>query len=381
MALTGDPDGPPLAPDTTAASLADDLLAPFGLDAGVLAERAAHLGLQRAGLLSCGGATALLEGSDGWMALALPRPDDLHMVPALLGIEMPEADPWPPVTAAVRHRPVDEVVDQAVLLGMAAGRVGASAEAAVSVEGAPRARSGTAAHPVVADLSALWAGPLCSHLLQRAGATVVKVESTPRPDGARSGVGSFFDLLNHGKASVSVDLTTPEGRAHLARLVETADIVITSSRRRAFDQLGLEPNAFLAGGADRVWVAVTGHGWQHDRVGFGDDAAATAGLVAWGADGRPRFAADAIADPLCGTLAAHHALECWHAGGRWFIDAPLAGAARRCVPAGGTGTALAAGAVGDGGWAIDEERVAPPQRREADGPAEALGASTRRITG
>ena len=40
-------------------------------------------------------------------------------------------------------------------------------------------------HPLVVDLSALWAGPLCAHLLGLAGARVVKVESLGRPDGAR----------------------------------------------------------------------------------------------------------------------------------------------------------------------------------------------------
>ena len=44
-----------------------------------------------------------------------------------------------------------------------------------------------AAPPRIVDLSALWAGPLCAHLLQLAGASVVKLESTRRPDGARFG--------------------------------------------------------------------------------------------------------------------------------------------------------------------------------------------------
>ncbi|EUA43140.1 hypothetical protein I552_7881 [Mycobacterium xenopi 3993] len=34
---------------------------------------------------------------------------------------------------------------------------------------------------LVADLSSLWAGPLCAQLLARAGAVVVKVESPARP--------------------------------------------------------------------------------------------------------------------------------------------------------------------------------------------------------
>ena len=61
------------------------------------------------------------------------------------------------------------------------------------------------------DLSALWAGPLCGDLLARAGASVVKVESTQRPDGARRGSRAFFDLLNGRKRSVALDLRSREG--------------------------------------------------------------------------------------------------------------------------------------------------------------------------
>ena len=52
---------------------------------------------------------------------------------------------------------------------------------------------GTAAAPrepselLVADLSSMWAGPLCGQLLARAGATVVKVETRGRPDGTAPG--------------------------------------------------------------------------------------------------------------------------------------------------------------------------------------------------
>ena len=38
---------------------------------------------------------------------------------------------------------------------------------------------------LVADLSSMWAGPLCGQILAAAGATVVKVESPGRPDGTR----------------------------------------------------------------------------------------------------------------------------------------------------------------------------------------------------
>ena len=142
---------------------------------------------------------------------------------------------------------------------------------------------------VVVDLSALWAGPLCGDLLARAGATVVKVESTQRPDGARRGPREFFDLLNGHKRSVALDLQSHDGVRVLHDLVRRADVVIEASRPRALAQLGVDGPDLVRAGGPRVWVSITGYGRSGDaanRVAFGDDAAAAGGLVVW-RDGRP----------------------------------------------------------------------------------------------
>ena len=102
----------------------------------------------------------------------------------------------------------------------AAGRAGRGRRRGVPPAAAERttarARTGAAPHPRVVDLSALWAGPLAASLLQRNGAEVIKVEDTRRPDGARRGDAAFYDLLNAGKRSVALDLSSP-GRPGAAR--------------------------------------------------------------------------------------------------------------------------------------------------------------------
>lgn len=375
MALTGDADGPPLAPATDAAAVADRLLAPFGLDAGVLSERAAHLGFRRRGRISCGGATRLVEAADGWFALALARDEDLDMVPALLHLDRPDGDPWAAIERIARTRSVEEIVEQGALLGLAISVVDAE-PGSIRIHGAPRSDADpNRPAPLVVDLSALWAGPLCTHLLGRWGARIVKIESRHRPDGARRGVASFHDLLNHGKASWSVDTTTSSGRERFRDLVMAADVVVSSSRQRALDQLGLDPDEFLGAGTDRIWVAITGHGWTSNRIAFGDDAAAAAGLVARGDDGAPRFAGDALADPLCGIHAAHRIRRLWGEGGRWFLDLPLTGVAAEFRPTGPTRAAE----PGPAGWVIDGEPVVEPLARPADGPAAPLGADDGRF--
>jgi crotonobetainyl-CoA:carnitine CoA-transferase CaiB-like acyl-CoA transferase len=181
----------------------------------------------------------------------------------------------------------------------------------------------------VVDLSSLWAGPLAGSLLRHAGARVVKVESTTRPDGARSGPKSLFQSLNHGKESVTFDFTSPSGRRELRDLVSRADAVITSARPRALEQLGLDPVAMVRAGGPAVWLAITGYGDDAaaaGRVAFGDDAAAAGGLVVWDDDG-PCFCADAIADPATGLAGAAAVLAILATGRRAVAVASMAAVA------------------------------------------------------
>ena len=152
------------------------------------------------------------------------------------------------------------------------------------------------------DLSALWAGPLATALLAESGATVTKVESTTRPDGAREGEPRFFALLDQAKEHRIVDLSDRRGVDDLRAACAAADLVVEASRPRALDQLGVARRA--------PWLSITAYGrtgpWRQ-WVGFGDDAAAAGGLVAW-EDHEPRFLADAAADPAAGLHAAAAAL-------------------------------------------------------------------------
>ncbi|MGH8999259.1 MAG: CoA transferase, partial [Acidimicrobiia bacterium] len=182
---------------------------------------------------------------------------------------------------------------------------------------------------VVVDLSSLWAGPLCGHLLQLAGARVIKVESETRPDGARAGPPAFFDLLHAGQEAVALDFGSAPGRTRLRRLLAAADVVIEASRPRALAQLDAGPEQVLPAGRPRLWVSITGYGRGETagrRVAFGDDAAAAGGLVVWDGDG-PCFCADALGDPAAGLFAAAGALAALRTGGRWILDVTMSGAA------------------------------------------------------
>ncbi|WP_019697535.1 CoA transferase, partial [Mycobacterium avium] len=181
--------------------------------------------------------------------------------------------------------------------------------------GAPRSPRGL----LVADLSSMWAGPLCGQLLARAGATVVKVESPRRPDGTRAGNRAFFDWMNHGKLCYGIDFDRDADQ--LRELLTVSDIVIEGSRPAALRRRGLGP-ADIAPRPGRIWLQITA--FDDDRPGFGDDAAVGGGLVGTSAAG-PVFCGDAIADPLTGLQAALAVAESLGRGGGELIRLSMAG--------------------------------------------------------
>lgn len=373
MALTGLTDEP-LGPPAGLVEGIDRLARSFpGLDAlALLGERAALMGLWRCGAVSCGGSCRLLPSADGFMAVSLPRAEDVDAVPAWLELDVvPDSVPamWSAVAAHLREGDAAHLLARAQLLGLPVARVGESVghpgvEPSPLGDAPPRPDANGL---VVVDLSALWAGPLCGDLLARAGATVVKVEATQRPDGARRGALEFFDLLNGRKRSVALDWHSHGGVRVLRDLLQRADIVIEASRPRALAQLGLDGPDLVRTGGPRVWVSITGYGRSADaanRVAFGDDAAAAGGLVVW-RDGAPLFCADAVADPLTGLTAADACLRALASGGRWLIDVSMA-----AVSAELSGPTIAAPA---------ELHVARPQARPVEAHAPELGADTARV--
>ncbi len=333
MALTGSVSRP-LGPPTGLMEHLDQLAGWFpGLDApALLGERAALMGLSRQGSTSCGGSCRLLPSATGWAAVSLPREEDRDLVPAWLELSSPpvtEPAAWSAVREALAKGKGSELLERAVLLGLPVASLGEARAPGVRAARLGDAPALTGPEDLlVVDLSSLWAGPLCGDLLARAGARVVKVESSSRPDGARRGPASFFDLLNGAKRSVALDFGDESQRALLGRLVHSADVVIEASRPRALEQLGISATDMVASGP-RLWISITAYGRQGSsgtRVGFGDDAAVAGGLVAWSND-EPVFCGDAIADPLTGLTAAAQALQALRDGGRWLLDVALAGVA------------------------------------------------------
>lgn len=173
----------------------------------------------------------------------------------------------------------------------------------------------------VVDLTAMWAGPLCTWLLAQLGASVVTVESDARPDGMRAPHGggiypggrldpgandrsAMFASLAAGKERVNLDLRVADEREAFMLACAQADLRVDSLSRRARDGLGIADRSESGDGPAIVHIPAFSSGPSRDWVAYGTQIHAISGL-AWpaGSDG-PIPAATAYVDGLAGISAA-----------------------------------------------------------------------------
>jgi len=285
----------------------------------LLGERAMLARLRIPSRISAGGGCRLFDTLDDSIALNLSRHDDRELLPALFESDWFDIEDDTAIGERIARSHASALVQRGRMMGLA---IAAERDCLLtppnpSVELTPGlpSRSDTRRAPRVIDLSALWAGPLASHLLWLAGAEVIKVESRSRPDAMRDGDREFHTLLNQGKASVVLDFSDANDLNALRSLIASADIVFEAARPRALAQLGIDAAQIVRNTPGLVWISMTAHGAQGESanwVGFGDDCGVAAGLTAQlrTASGRAGFVGDAIADPLTGI---HSALTAWNA--------------------------------------------------------------------
>ncbi|HAL48122.1 MAG TPA: CoA transferase, partial [Dehalococcoidia bacterium] len=102
----------------------------------------------------------------------------------------------------------------------------------------------------VLDLTQGVAGPYCTKLLANYGADIVKIEQPGIGDGSRNAEpfagdtpgperSLLFYYLNCDKRSITLDVSTPEGRAIFERLARSADLVVESFPTGTMDEWNL----------------------------------------------------------------------------------------------------------------------------------------------
>lgn len=98
----------------------------------------------------------------------------------------------------------------------------------------------------VIDLSRVLGGPYCGQVLADHGASVIKVEP-PAGDETRAwgppfddaGSAAYYHGLNRNKRDIVIDLTHPEGREIVLKLLEDADVLIENFKIGTLERWGL----------------------------------------------------------------------------------------------------------------------------------------------
>jgi len=109
------------------------------------------------------------------------------------------------------------------------------------------------------------AAPFCTSRLADAGARVIKVERAEGDfargyDDVVNGMSSYFVWLNRGKESVVVDIASAEGKAELARLIASADVVVQNLKPGAFARLGFAPEVLRKQYPALIICSISGYG-------------------------------------------------------------------------------------------------------------------------
>ncbi len=97
----------------------------------------------------------------------------------------------------------------------------------------------------VIDFTEVQSGPSCTQMLAWLGADVIKIERPGVGDATRKELqfdpdcpSYYFLQLNSGKKSLALNAKTPDGKAILTKLLQSADIFIENLHPGAMDKLG-----------------------------------------------------------------------------------------------------------------------------------------------
>jgi crotonobetainyl-CoA:carnitine CoA-transferase CaiB-like acyl-CoA transferase len=128
---------------------------------------------------------------------------------------------------------------------------------------------------VVLDLTRVLAGPLSTMLLGDMGAEVIKIERPGTGDDTRGWgppfVGSesaYYLGVNRNKRSLTLDLSTEEGRDILRRLVPLADVVIDNFKMGTLDRWGLDDDWYSRHAPRVVRCTISGYGSTGPKAGM-----------------------------------------------------------------------------------------------------------------
>ena len=133
----------------------------------------------------------------------------------------------------------------------------------------PMTPQGALAGLRVLDLSRVLAGPYCAQLLADHGADVIKVEPPSGDETRRWGppfvaedTSAYYQNLNRDKKNAVVDLSLPEGRAVLDRLLQNADILVENFKAGTLAKWGYSDEELRSRFPALIHCRITGFGTE-----------------------------------------------------------------------------------------------------------------------
>lgn len=211
---------------------------------------------------------------------------------------------------------------------------------------------------LVADFSRVLAGPMATMMLADLGARVIKVERPGSGDETRSwgppftdDSTTYFESVNRGKQSITLDLRDPSDLALALELARRADVLIENFVPGTMERLGLGYETVSADNPRVIYCSISGFGSAQGRdlLGYDFVVQALGGLMSiTGTPDEPYKAGVALVDVLTGKdavigiLAALRARELTGRGDRLevsLLSSALASLVNQAQAALTTGTA------------------------------------------
>jgi crotonobetainyl-CoA:carnitine CoA-transferase CaiB-like acyl-CoA transferase len=166
----------------------------------------------------------------------------------------------------------------------------------------------------VLDFTWILAGPYATRILGDFGAEVIKVQSKKTAMGPESNLTGYFNHWNRNKRSITLDMSYPEAREIVLRLVKMSDLLIENFSPRVMSNWGLDYERLKEVKPDLIMLSMSAMGqegpWK-DFVAYGPTLQALSGLTYLTSYTKesPVGVGYAYADPIAGLYAAFAVLS------------------------------------------------------------------------
>ena len=134
----------------------------------------------------------------------------------------------------------------------------------------------------VLDFSRVLAGPYATRILADFGAEVIKVQSKKIANNADSDQAAYYDYWNRNKKSMMLDMSHPEAREIILKLVALSDVVVENFSPRVMSNWGLDYKKLKAVKNDIIMLSMSGMGqtgpWK-DFVAYGPTIQSLSGMT------------------------------------------------------------------------------------------------------